>query len=318
MTLLHQPVSSLNDTERQMEAVALASEIANWLSIVGCIFNIATSLFLKTSSNVHIRQMVIVLGAVDILFSGGSLLMCYKMTSEFLCQFEAFITNFGFASSLALTCCFAHTLNNFLRQQIIGERLHQDIKKYYIITGIFGFVIAALTVILGFYEIDPETSFCWHSVELDVFDWKDLILCTVPIVAATGYCISSYLSVIQQLRSYGFRAYLELLFYPIVLVICFFPGITLSFYLYISGSEHGPFVWWLLANVLLSCQGLFNAFVYGLSRKIIVALQTACCKVKRNSGESVYSREEEVLIHRYTEGSLLHPSFGSEIKRLTP
>ena len=99
------------------------------------------------------------------------------------------------------------------------------------------FGIATTAIITEFDKIDPETQTCRYNKDFPGFDWAGLLVLALPTNLAVLFCCVCYLSVIRKLKEFGERAHLELLLYPLILIICYFPFIFLRILLPVEESS---------------------------------------------------------------------------------
>lgn len=260
----------------QIDELVLAVTVINILSIAGCMFNLITVLVLRSTSNT-VTKMVIGLSVIDLIFNGISLFEGLEITSNLVCQAITFITYFAYGGSLTLTCCFAHALHTGIKDGGI-HKIDPHLKSYAIVSVFLGVVIGALPVAVQYNIVDNTSEICWHPINPNTFDWRDLIISCIPPFLSVIYSAYCYIAVMKFLRKLGSRMYLELLLYPVILVVCFFPWITLDLYVNFLRPQKPSFLWQLIANILLNAQGLLNALAYGLSRKIILGYREKCCR----------------------------------------
>lgn len=276
------PISLLTEAE-ETQIIKIANISANVLSLLGCVFNLFTT-FLLRASNRTIATMVIGLSVLDMLNNITSLIaVTMTYPSNAICQIVTFFEYFGYSGALVLTCCFAHSL--YIGIKGVGpQSLDNYLKIYLILTGIAGLILASYAVISEYDKVDPKSGFCWHYHGGQGFDWEDLIISTLPLAMSIIYCIYCYISVIRHLKSIVGRDFLELLLYPVILIVCYLPWVSWAIYQSFITMDKMPFAWLLMAAIGSNSQGLFNAFAYGLSRRIVQGYNVKCCK-KRHERE---------------------------------
>ena len=89
--------------------IILANRIADSLSILGCIFNLFTTILLR-ASDYALGKMVVLLCIMDLICNGTSIIQTLHGIVDWQCQTTTFISFFGYAGSLCCTICFAHAL----------------------------------------------------------------------------------------------------------------------------------------------------------------------------------------------------------------
>lgn len=266
----------LNTAQDKNEVILIANLTANSLSLLGCFFNLITTVWLDHSQK-DIARMIIGLSVLDIINNTMSMIVVLvTYAANTFCQILTFLEYFGYGGSLVLTCCFAHAL--YVGTQ--GVRT-QFLREYFRIYGIMaisaGIALATLTVATEYDQVDPANGFCWHYIHHEGFDWKDFCVSTLPLSFSIGFCAFCYLSVIKQLRNAIGRTFLELLLYPLILIVCYLPWVSWTVYASIAQTDKIPFAWLFIATIGSNSQGLFNAFAYGLSRRIVVGYREKCC-----------------------------------------
>lgn len=300
-------VLRLGYTPSQINALLIATITTNTLSIIGCFFNLITTLLLK-KTGYSLNKMVIGLSLMDILYNFTPLIGSWVQENLFLCQTYAFFTYIGYAGSLVWTCCFGHCLYSSVKRGE-GQAVVHYIKPYIWISTLSGILFGIFVVVIQYYQVYPGNGGCLHYSNGKEFDWRDFIvsdLTAAIVVLYSGFC---YLSVINKLRQFGIRMHLELMCYPLILVICLFPWVCLSVYNMIAVPARIPFSWVLVANVLMSAQGLLNAFAYGLSYKIVIGYRNKCCNRRQKSVEgsrhhtSLLLSEEKLTSELESDGS---------------
>ena len=299
-------------TPSQYNILQFANVASNTLSIIGCIFNLATTCLLKNTSY-SLTKMVIGLSIMDIFYNFTPLIGSWDQKSQFLCQSYAFFTYIGYAGSLVWTCCFAHCLYSSIKRghtQVVDEY----IKPYFLVSTITGILFGIFVVTIKYYQIHPEYGSCLHLVPKREFDWRDFLVSVLPAFGILIYCGFCYLGVINKLRQFGIRMHLELMLYPLILVICLFPWVSLSVYNMTFMPSKLPYLWTLIANILASSQGLFNAFAYGLSYKIVTGYRNKCCNRNKKSDENSRHHTSLLLSEEKFSASSLNSSESSETK----
>ena len=266
----------------------IISLVAIVLSILGSIFNIITTIYLK-KSDIIISKMVIYLSLADLAASIATVLVLELLiSSEFTCQSVTFVMYFAFGSSLSLTCCFAHSLYAITKFDI--QNLVNYLKFYQIISMAVGSIIGALSLIIKVNGIRENK--CIFIVTEGRFDLGSLVV-TIPSAISIIYCGISYILVIRQLRELGTRTHAELLLYPAILILCYLP------YLFLTWNSEPVFWLSYIGGALGNSQGLFNALAYGLSKKIVDGYRNKCCR--RRNDESQSEQEESIEVSQSSD-----------------
>ena len=271
------------------------------LSIIGC-FSIILICILLRDYKRPLGKMVLSLSLMNLTFNFFGLIREVFMTSEFLCHFASALSMFGIVSSLALTCCFSHALY----QATITRHMEVQIapvKRYIYVSITLGILFAGVRIIGKTNYID-ESQKC--AARPDLQNWLLILFRLLPQAIASSYCLICYLIIILSLRKLGTRYYFELLLYPFVLIICYMPLAIMQVYSQLSEAEI-PFVWNIIARTLFGCQGIFNALVYGLSRRIITQLKQKCCQRATPSDLNIRMLDKEA-----EKASIITPNDGGE------
>ena len=244
------------------------------LSIIGCFFNLTTTLILKIAHNT-LGKMVVVLCIMDLLYNVCCILTDYYPGNSITCMIESSLMIGGFAGSIFWTCCFAHCLYVSAKGDTVII-LEDYFTKYTILSIIAAIIFGTTSGLTNFIQYE-ETTGCVHQTKTNAFDLSFFLVLICPVTLAVLYCIFCYASTIRALRQLREKLYLELLIYPLVLIICFFPYIGVGIYKQINETVSIPSLVTLISKSLFNLQGFLNAFVYGLSRRIIDGYKHQCC-----------------------------------------
>ena len=264
--------------------ILTASVVANVLSIVGCLFNIITTIYLKRADGTT-SKMVIYLSIADLITCVVLIPMLgLNMSSNFLCQSLTLIMNFGHGSSFVLTCCFAHALHVVIKSG--SENLIKYIKFYQIISITVGSVLGVLSIIAQMSEIVDDM--CSLSNVESGFDWGNLTTAAIPLAASVIYCVIVYILFIRQLREMGVRPNLVLLSYPAILIVCYLPYLI---YTYIPNL---PFWFVFVGRILINSQGLFNSLAYGVSKEVVNEYRNRCYRKSEDEQQNDHKLSSEV------------------------
>ena len=254
------------------------------LSMMGCVFNAITTFFLKLSTH-GIGKMVLSISLVDFIFS-ISFIFSVIQVSESSCNIGAFLWGFGFIGSLWWSCCFAHCLFHSVKYET-SDTPDKFIRKYWIISAIVGIIWASSSAYARWWKLDPRIGVCYQQMQKHYAKdgWTQTVLFAVPLLLAVGYCSGCYVMVIKKLRKTNSRKFIELIIYPLILVACAFPLIVQRLiYCACDDCEKIEHYWFTLA--VYRCQGLFNAFAFGLSKRILEGFKAKCARSNMNSKKS--------------------------------
>lgn len=256
--------------------VFLWVKVMNYLSIFGCIFNLFISIVLKTHRNT-VGKMVIGICIADLMLAVATLHTHEPTDSEFFCDSMTVAMQFGFGGSLGLICCFSHALATTMKTQNI-EILESYWKSYVLIALSTASFIAVASVLTGYNHIDEHIGLCAHLIELHDFHYSDIVALAIPVSCAIVYCLCCYMAVINEIKRLRGGLHLELLLYPLILIVCDVPytilGLLNQFKFALSYSSI------LICTILFYTQGFLNAFAYGLSKSIVSEAKKRCSRAK--------------------------------------
>ena len=256
--------------------------IGDALSILGSLFNIVATLTFQ-AQRMTIGKMVLILSTMDLIANITSMLLVLKAAGPLQCRVMSFFVGVGYSGSAFWTCCFAHSLILSVKYGDINV-IDKAFKKYVIFSVLWSLPISITTTAIGYLSVDSKNGMCWHVVE-DVHSWKNItggVLFGVSCFIAIGVCAYCYISSFKELKKSTLEAHYELIFYPLILIICYLPyalgGIT-SLIMY----QRVPYPWNLIVNLLLYLQGFLNSIAYGLSGTINTICRKRCIKSARMS-----------------------------------
>lgn len=229
-------------------------QIVAALSLFGCLANMLLAIILGMWRET-LGKMVIALSITDAIVSS---LWFIKPGHKFDVPFF-----FGWGSSISLTCCFAYALVVTIKHAD-DQRLNSHFCKFLMVSLVFG-AIASCPLLI----IDDVRMVMYFE--------------TVPITLTAGaiiYCFYSYIVVIKHLKQYGLTTHrMELLVYPLIMVLTNIPWIILG--LYVIFSHDYQFLVGDVANgvrAIVASQGFWNAIAYGFSKNIRMAAMKICGK----------------------------------------
>lgn len=296
-------------------AFYLADNLTGALTILGCLSNMVIC-FLTGDSQKPLGKMVFGLSIMDLVFNSFAIFLQIKLTFEVFCQSFIAVANFGLVGSMCLTCCFGHALYHAIETKRM-EVQEAPVKRYFIVSIACGIIFASLRIIGRTNQID-ERGICVINHQMPL--WALVNYWIIPQSVSSLYCLLCYLLIIFKLKELGARYYIELLFYPFVLIVCYLPFSCIHTYSQISGKS-ASFGWNMLTRILFGCQGIFNALIYGLSRRIVNELKNRYCSKKRTSSSidiglhAVYNEESaEKVIASETYESLLSDGSRTSVK----
>ena len=263
------------------ETLNLITKIVGSLSFLGCIFNIAVTVYFG-KSKVTIGKMVIILAFLDLLtYIPIYLSSFHSLNTQYTCEvIGCWFAYFGYTAALFFTTSFAHALYHTLMKST-ADFVDVYFKKYIAISVIAGLIVGTFSVIFQFKQHFnyPDGNLC--SVRpYSGFDWKGLILIFLPGVLNLVGCTVYYIRIIKLLRSINQRLHLGLLVYPLILVICIAPFLVQRFLSFFGGKIQGEF-FMQMTRGCYAAQGLLNSLAYGLSREIYEGFKRCCSKPRR-------------------------------------
>ena len=293
------------DQKQDLDAsLNLISSIVGALSLLGCTFNIAITLFLG-KSKIIIGKMVIILAVFDILahlplvFTSISFIND-RVSCEILGSWVSF---FGLTCSIFFTTCFAHALYQSIAD-ISMECIEKNLKKYLALSLISGFIVGSLAV--GFqykeYHMYQNGPLC-ITRRVSGANWGSVFIILIPgtinIIGCTYFCIK--LMRVLKTADKTTNRHWGLLIYPLILVICLFPTMLRRFFSLIGYDILTVDLFIQIGRGLFGAQGFLNSLAYGLSREMYKALKGRCCPSK----EEPESLEQSVSVS-YSEMSEEH------------
>lgn len=267
--------------------IILANRIADSLSILGCLFNLFTTVLLK-ASDYTLGKMVVLLCITDLIYNGISVIQSFHQIENWMCQTTTFFSFFGYAGSLCCTICFAHALYVSVTYDQV-KAIDSFLKLYVMSSCVTGLAGATLSVVLGYAVVDNEVQLCLHRKTAEtgeIIDWAMLVIVLIPLIIALLICSLCYLAIIRKLKKFNKkRSYLELFLYPLILVICYLPGAIKALYESLANDDVSE-AWDIAVNVLFNLQGFLNAFAYGLSQRIMRGYKEKICRKKASRGST--------------------------------
>mgnify|MGYP000852554403 FL=1 len=263
-------------------------QIIGLLSALGCLFNLLITLILKLHRNVLGKMMIflslndlfytITLGAPGLGLDGDSL-------------FVHTVNGLSWAGSVSWVCCFAHAL--YTSVKFNGDCVDNSLlKKYIITTTVLSIVtgcVFAINVILR------------PGVDLTVLVFTYLGTMAILSILFCGFC---YVSVLNKLRRYEEQLHLELLLYPLFLILCEFPSVLIQVYVTLFDTKL-PETLFGISILFLISRGIWDSLAYGLSSKIRDGIKTLCRKKHQEAHEEelVKPYNSSLPYTRYTEQS---------------
>lgn len=266
-------------TTNDVQSIFIIDAIISVFSLLGGIFNIFTAFYIGNIKN-SLGKMVVCLSIADMISSLIVILLAIPTTSEVFCQMQAFWIYFGYAGSFFWTCCFAHALYTVIEKRQF-EVVQSNLKIYIILSIVVASSIGTLSIITQFREINTHFNYCMHVGVEGKTTWPQLFVVTIPSLISVLYCIICYAVLTKKLKQMGAHITLELLLYPLVLIVCTGPATFIEVYMLINPGFTVSSGWIILNYSLYVSQGIVNAGVYGFSRTVMNGYRQNCCQ-KRN------------------------------------
>lgn len=277
------------------------ASVINSLSICGCVFNIIVTLTFN-KSRTYFGKMVIALAIFDIfrhLFWAISIL---PATTSFFCQAGVWINYFGYASALSFTCSFAHSLYWSISQQSVAE-LERLFRKYVYTAILAGVIVGSIAVIVEYRKFNPDHQLCLSSSPAEGLYWKDIVVLIIPGAISILLCSLYYTQTMRLLRSLEGGHHLELLVYPLILIIGLMPTLIRKLGEDMQLWSQTWFPYRLMSYILMGSQGFLNALAYGMSRGVVDSIKEKCCPQKKQEVliKSAPETETEDELDKQTE-----------------
>ena len=268
----------------------ITSNVLIILSILGCSFNLFATFLFKHHKHV--------LGKMTIFFSINDLILMVLFGPSYLCwlgyfPYKYFIMRFTWIGSMLWACCLAHALYTSVK---FGEEslTNSLLKKYACSSLILSAVFASLIQI---FPIDAKTYF-WSTK-----------LFAVVIITCFLCCAVCYIAALKILRHHQGKIHLELLLYPLILLICELPLLTITVNSSLTGNLQLSGLFYDMAKLFFLSRGILNSFAYGLSSKIRAGFKALC---RRGN------KEQETRLLESQFSLITHTDFsGSQIRRVT-
>ena len=275
------------------DTLNIITTVANVVSMLGSLLNIYMTYSLGLNQSI-LGKMVNHLGWVDFVFNFASIAITDISVSDTACQLLGIIELFTFGSSVGWTICFAYSLKESLKEGSV-ERLTSLYWRFIIFSYILGDIVATASYLTGFFGIDPSRDICSH-LSRDLSFISTLCVLVIPLVLATIICVAYYVVAIKSIKSLANKTHWELLFYPLILVLCYCPYTTIISLKELRGYIPSATLLYL-CEIVFNSQGLLNAIAYGLAKR-------CSCRSKKTD-----PLEDDISVMR----SALSPAAGDSI-----
>ena len=242
------------------------------LSTLGCVFNMAVTIYLKLYRHV-IGKMVLNLCISDLLFiwSFVAMLKSYGDINQTISDIIEALYLLSSIGSTVWVCCFAHMFY-FLVVPFENSLTKNLIYKRYLITIsllIIGFGLGLLTLDV-FANLSAQESALIYG-----------ILTAILLSTSIIYCLTYYIIALRNMRRNEVHTHLVLLLYPLILVFCEIPSLSMAIAYFLDYRFSKLFK--EIAFGLLLSRGFWNALAYGLSQKVR-KIFIKCCANKNAEG----------------------------------
>jgi hypothetical protein len=214
-------------------------------------------------------------------------IVCQLDSSSTNCQIYSYLITSFQVASVCWTVYIAYCVKNSIINQT--EFLPRFKWWVYPLLG-YGLPMAFASLPFVTDSYDKEV-LMWCLMARHDSLWANLwysILFYLPLVVGLVYCLVSYIKtsrvvrlnrsiVLQDAAELKSRLFFirKLKYFPMILVVCWVPGLVLDFTLYLAGAELEDVD---KAAVILSCaQGLLNSLAYGYSSVLWTYLRSRFC-----------------------------------------
>lgn len=261
------------DSEHQKIVIMICSMAG--ASILGCIFNITSSLWLKLNNTP--TKMVFLLSFYDIIANSSFIWSALGHSNKTLCQWQSFLCVLGFMSSGILTCCFAHAFY-VLNTSKDPDRLNYYFKIYVVASIVISFAVGICAAFTDFMEPN-ELGVCsfYASQGRTAINYPRAVILSLPVFAFLSSLCWNF-AVCQSVASSS-GAKLILFIYPFIPGVCYFPLMIANLTSKDESDYSTPIK--IISYMALNAQGLLNAIFFGILSKIIVI----CCARKTSPQE---------------------------------
>ena len=289
-TLYLQNTTSGNATDCREIPMVVPSTVLVALSIMGCIFNLFATFLFKHHKHV--------LGKMMIFFSINDLILMVLFGPSYLCwlgyfPYKYFIMRFTWIGSMLWACCFAHAL--YISVKFGEECLTNSLLKKYVCSSLI--LSAVFASLIQIFPIDAKTYF-WSTK-----------LFAVVIITCFLCCAVCYIAALKILRHHQGKIHLELLLYPLILLICELPLLTITANSLLTGKPQPSGLFYNMAEQFFLSRGIWNSLSYGLSSKIRNGFKILCRRENRQQQKRPSESQFSLITH--TDFS------GSQIRRVT-
>lgn len=288
-------------TDDQQQVISSLWLACGIISIFGSLFIIVCFICFKELRNFAFR-LVLFLSISDISASITKLFGDAGSMGPGACLFQAISMTFFELASILWVVLIAFTLHMaFLKERadFSGPKIGAK-ANYYHGAWVFACIMTLLPLITDSYG--DSGAWCWIKDGQADLVWR-IVTFYGELWLAWVYCFYVYTSVLLKIRRMNpspdgslshRRVLMRIMYYPLVLVVCWSAASVNRLYEMISGDKSFEFT---VLQVLLS--GLFgfcNAVVYGMTPAVRLRVKHALCATGQSSsiGDSQAYHEEEL------------------------
>jgi len=274
-----------NYTLGQIEELARAQTIVACFSLVGELFVITLWLKFKDLRS-FVFDLVLMIALSDLLETIGNILGDPGLgRTHGTCVAQEFFISFGGLSSLFWVIAVAFTLNmSFIKddQNFQAANIKGLGKHYALVCWGVPLVMAILPWSSDSYDREYVDTVCWLRHDGGHLAWP-LLQFYIPLWVGVSFSCYTFVLVWQKLRVMHQQAGGEstsanlsgrLMYYPVILVICWLPD-TVETFITVAKAERN-YGFSVLAVVLSGLMGLVNATVYGMTPIIRDRISAFC------------------------------------------
>lgn len=245
--------SAVQSTEID-DRILTTTLIANILSIVSGIFSLVVTVYTENYKKPHGR-MVLDLSILNLIYNTLNILLFMEIAAEPICQILSFFSLFGYYSSIFYTCCFADTYYRNIKVSLF-DNTNRYLRRYIIASTMLGIALAAVGILMKVNDIEEPERLC-RCFEADLNFTNYGIPALLSVVFCAVCFISSFSEALERKSVPG----MELLFYPIILIIACLPIIVVGLYYGLTKVSYVSFNVGYLEMLLLNGQAFLNGFV---------------------------------------------------------
>mgnify|MGYP000959180366 FL=1 len=257
-----------------------------------------------------LSKMVFWIIFADFIFCLPKLIILINVQKSFqFCNIIQGISHFGLISSFHWAACFAHGILIALKTREI-ESLAPYFRHYLfwtIIVPVINTIISMCTEYISYVE---ETNTCVHYVIQGEVDYEYIFYTGLPLLISCMISLMCYGVVSCRLReilaSVPAAGVINLLVFPILLLICWLPNLTTNILIIMGVQVNQTLV--SIFQIVGHSQGLLDALVYGGSNKTIrkKLLNMCICRRPPSILTDTSKEDRESFVSSDLNESLVH------------